>query len=158
MKLQNEQGIALIYSLFIITLISIFILGLFTQITNTTRQVSTMEQQMDAQLVAEMGITYFQKKIEGHQEELQMIANDNSNNLGSLEDEIIDIINKSELKIPVDGQQRWFEIELKENPKYDEDNNEITIKFTSKSGGKAYRKSKSVDGQIVLQLQSESEE
>jgi type II secretory pathway component PulK len=157
-QMKDEKGAALILTVLIITLLMVGIMALFTQITNTTRQISTMEQQIDAQLVAEMGVTYYQKVIKNHQNGIVTIVNENISDPQKLKREIKDFINDYKAEVLVDGDQRKFEIELKEDPEYDEESKEIIIKFTSTSNGQAFRKSKSIDGQIILQLQSESEE
>ncbi|MEC5421933.1 hypothetical protein QGM71_00305 [Virgibacillus sp. C22-A2] len=55
---RNEKGAALVLTMMIITLFLVFIMAQFTQIINTTRQVTTMEENIDARLIAGMGIDY----------------------------------------------------------------------------------------------------
>ncbi|WP_100012105.1 hypothetical protein [Lentibacillus sediminis] len=66
MKRQNNQtGSALVLTLMLMTLLMLFVLTLFFQVTNTTRQVAIMEEQLDAELIADMGIDFFRSKAEG---------------------------------------------------------------------------------------------
>ncbi len=65
-RLSNERGVALVLTLMMITLILLFVLTLLYQVTNTTRQVATMEENIDARLVAEMGVDYYQELVNGY--------------------------------------------------------------------------------------------
>lgn len=60
---KNEKGAALVLTLMIVTLFLLFILTQFYQVTNTTKQVTTMEKNINARNVAEMGIEYYFQKI-----------------------------------------------------------------------------------------------
>ncbi|RYG74915.1 hypothetical protein EU245_01675 [Lentibacillus lipolyticus] len=72
-KLKNEKGAALVLTLMIITLFLVFITVQFYQITNTTKQVSTTEKQIDARLIAEMGVDYYRGRVNNVNEGEQSI-------------------------------------------------------------------------------------
>jgi predicted PurR-regulated permease PerM len=63
-KLGNEHGAALVLTIMIITLILLFVLMLFTQVTNTARQVKTTEEHLIASHIAEMGVDYYQQLVQ----------------------------------------------------------------------------------------------
>jgi predicted PurR-regulated permease PerM len=63
-KLGNEHGAALVLTVMIITLILLFVLMLFTQVTNTARQVKTTEEHLIASHIAEMGVDYYQQLVQ----------------------------------------------------------------------------------------------
>ncbi|WHX27750.1 hypothetical protein QNH47_07820 [Virgibacillus halodenitrificans] len=87
--LKNSNGAALVLTLMIITLLLLFILTLFLQVTNTNKQVNRMEQQHDARLIAEMGVTYLRTALENFDQE-EEISNyleekvKEANNIGDL--------------------------------------------------------------------------
>ncbi|MYL57896.1 hypothetical protein GLW20_10285, partial [Virgibacillus halodenitrificans] len=87
--LKNSNGAALVLTLMIITLLLLFILTLFLQVTNTNKQVNRMEQQHDARLIAEMGVTYLRTALENFAQE-EEISNyleekvKEANNIGDL--------------------------------------------------------------------------
>ncbi|WP_010651156.1 hypothetical protein [Oceanobacillus massiliensis] len=62
-KYKNEDGAVLVLCLMIITLFLVFMLIMFTQTINTSRQVKAMESEIDAQMTAQMGVDYFQHWI-----------------------------------------------------------------------------------------------
>ncbi|ASK62962.1 hypothetical protein CFK37_12825 [Virgibacillus phasianinus] len=58
-RLNNEHGAALVLTLFIVTIMLLFILTLSYQVINTTKQVTTVEKNMDAEHLAKMGVEYY---------------------------------------------------------------------------------------------------
>ncbi|WP_067727538.1 hypothetical protein [Oceanobacillus damuensis] len=111
-KLRNEKGAALVLTIMMITLFLVFILGLFTQVTNTTKQVTTMEKQIDAQLIADMGVTYFQRLVEINQPLLEREINEDpdDDNLANVVDLFIDeLLNVEKQRVDVD-ENRTYEI------------------------------------------------
>ncbi|MGJ9457206.1 hypothetical protein [Oceanobacillus sp. CF4.6] len=152
---RNEKGAALVLTVMIITLFLVFILGLFTVVTNTTKQVTTMEKQIDAQLVAEMGVTYFQRLVEINQHLLEEKMNENPE-----EDELTnvvqlfidDLLSSVEQPVHVD-ENRTYEITFEG---YNED--EKSIHF--KSVGAVTDAEATSNGTIVINIteQDESEE
>ncbi|MEN1968220.1 hypothetical protein WMZ97_09115 [Lentibacillus sp. N15] len=62
-RFNNEKGAALILTVFIITIMLLFILTLFYQVQNTTKQVSTVSKQNNAENLAKMGVDYYYHKL-----------------------------------------------------------------------------------------------
>jgi hypothetical protein len=58
-NVNKETGATLVMTLMIITVILLFLLTLFYQITNTTKQVKKMEHITVSEQIAEMGIDYY---------------------------------------------------------------------------------------------------
>ncbi|SHF78879.1 hypothetical protein [Ornithinibacillus halophilus] len=61
---KNETGAALVLTIMIITLFLLFLMTLFFQITNTTKQITTIEENLVAEQIAEMGVDYYHAYIE----------------------------------------------------------------------------------------------
>lgn len=123
-KFREEKGAALVLTIMMITLFLVFILGLFTQVTSTTKQVTTMEKKIDAQLVAEMGVTYFQRLVEIKQD-LQGEKNKES----SEDDELANFIHFIKDELPINqriDKDRTFKITLDE--RCNEDKKSICFK------------------------------
>ncbi|WP_390360823.1 hypothetical protein [Virgibacillus byunsanensis] len=108
----------LVLTLMIITLFLTFILVQFTQITNTSRQVETMEKNIEARLIAEMGVDYYRKLVKSTVSET--VANSDDIILPDLrEQQILD-----------DKGNYKYEIS---NPEIVEESSEqVKISFTSK--------------------------
>lgn len=96
--IKSEKGAALILTIMIITLFFVFILVLFTQVTNTMKQVTTMEKKIDAQLMAEMGVDY-----------IEAVLNDFQTSDSKSLDDFIEEIPKSRVYMDSDNE-RYFEI------------------------------------------------
>ncbi|MBD1223925.1 hypothetical protein GLV94_03990 [Virgibacillus halodenitrificans] len=115
--LKNSNGAALVLTLMIITLLLLFILTLFLQVTNTNKQVNRMEQQHDARLIAEMGVTYLRTALENFDQE-EEISN-------YLEEKVKEANNIGDL-----GGGRHFTLEV-EIPEINEAASPIEITYTS---------------------------
>ncbi|MFC4022537.1 hypothetical protein ACFOUV_01735 [Oceanobacillus longus] len=152
---RNEKGAALVLTVMIITLFFVFILGLFTVVTNTTKQVTSMEKQIDAQLIAEMGVTYFQRLVEINQHLLEEEINehrDNADFTNVVQVFIDDLLNGIEQPVHVD-EYRTYEITVES---YNDD--EKSIHF--KSVGVVPDAEATSNGTIIINTseQDESEE
>lgn len=62
-RYSNERGAALVLTLLLTTLALLFLLTLFYQILNTTKQVDTMDENVRARHVAEMGLDYYEQLV-----------------------------------------------------------------------------------------------
>ncbi|WP_156291463.1 hypothetical protein [Oceanobacillus salinisoli] len=151
-KLKNERGFALVLTLMIISLLLLFVLSLFTQITNTTKQITTMEKHINAGNIADMGVIYFQKLVETNKEELESMLND-----GTFEQEDINSANDitefvNHVLIPQVGNNGT--IELDENHRfsinYAETNVDASNVITVHVTGEAYNQSDTAEGNIEL--------
>lgn len=117
-KLKNERGFVLVVTLMIVTLILLFILTQFYQITNTTKQVDTVEHSIEARLMAEMGIDYYRSQIDQFKNEKT----------------IYDFTNSLSKSVQVDQKGEFnFSISLKEITK---ENDVLTLEIVST--GKAF--------------------
>lgn len=127
---KNEKGMALVLTLFIVTLMLLFALTLFSQVINTTKQVTTIEKNIDARNVAEMGIEYYYQKIKHKHEQ------DTSKDI----QDIIELINKDQVSF----DNRSFELL---QVKIDEsDPNKINISCE----GTAFGQKVAVENEIML--------
>lgn len=129
-KFKNEQGAALVFTLMIVTLLLLFILTQFYQITNTTKQINTVEHTIDARLVAEMGIDYYRSQI------------DQFKNEESIRDYTADL----STSVTLDGN-REFSITLTELTQSDD---EIIIQI--ESTGNAFGKNKMIEDKLIIRL------
>lgn len=127
-KLKNEQGAALVLTLFIVTLMLLFALTLFYQVTNTTKQVTTVEKNIDARNIAEMGVEYYYQKIKYLYEQ------------GSTIEEIIEQIHDDD-RIVI-SEDRYFKLTAIDNA----NSNKISITCT----GTAFEKDVTVENEIKL--------
>lgn len=142
---KNEKGAALVLTLMIITLFLIYILAQFTQVTNTTKQVTTMEKQIDTQLIAEMGIDYYQQKIGKQKEGFQQILDDNDNQ--RLLEEIETFNSELQKEIRIDDD-RSFELTI--TPAMQKDN-KIVIEFSSK--GTSSKQTETIESSVVIDIE-----
>lgn len=135
-NLNNEKGAALVLTLMIITLFLVFIMGQFYQVTNTTKQVTTMEKQIDAHLMAEMGVDYF-----------HAFLNENYDQ----EDPLADFIEKNLpiTKIIDEEEQHQFEISIDDQTDYDS-------QITYISTGDAFGEEEAIEGTITINNNDES--
>ncbi|WP_249870868.1 hypothetical protein [Oceanobacillus saliphilus] len=144
--LRNEKGAALVLTIMIITLFLVFILGLFTVVTNTTKQVTTMEKQIDAQLIAEMGVTYFQRVVEKSKPELQEKIQNNPEEVDRIiETHTTTLIDSLDNPVTIDGDRRTFEITF-------EDYNEEERRISFHSIGTANNVKATANGTIVITI------
>ncbi|SET45073.1 hypothetical protein SAMN05216389_111151 [Oceanobacillus limi] len=129
-KLQNEHGAALVLTLSLITLLLLFIMTLFYQVSNTTKQIVIMEDNMDATNIAEMGIDYYQYHFEENRDLFQQVVDE-----GSIQDLISEINTLNDtlsgVKVIEDGN-RYFELVLPTlHYTSTDDLEEIVIEFDS---------------------------
>ncbi|MFZ3578207.1 hypothetical protein [Virgibacillus sp. DJP39] len=129
-RFKNEDGAALVVTLMIVTLLLLFILTQFYQVTNTTKQVDTVGHTIDARSIAEMGIDYYRSKI----------------NQFNDEQTIEDFLNGFPTRVEVDGNRR-FAIKQKNIKKTNEI---ITIHISST--GTAYGKNITIQDKLVINL------
>ncbi|MEN2765561.1 hypothetical protein [Ornithinibacillus xuwenensis] len=64
MNSNKESGATLVMTLLMITLVLLFILTLFYQILNTTKQITLTEKKLIAEQIAAMGIDYYHAYVE----------------------------------------------------------------------------------------------
>lgn len=62
-QLTNERGGAFVLTLMTMTVLLVFVSVLLTQSMTVTKQVHTTSKQIDARLIAEMGVTYYEATI-----------------------------------------------------------------------------------------------
>ncbi|WP_047985094.1 hypothetical protein [Ornithinibacillus californiensis] len=121
-KIGNEHGAALVLTVMIITLILLFVLMLFTQVTNTARQVKTTEEHLIASHIAEMGVDYYQ----------QLVQESVPNQVSSVEDIITFIPNPTgdslEKVLDDEGLYKFVIDDIT----IDDSEDPISIKFSSK--------------------------
>ncbi|MFB4166723.1 hypothetical protein [Virgibacillus sp. JSM 102003] len=139
---KSENGAALVLTLMIITLFFIFILTQFYQITNTTKQVTTMEKQIDARLVAEMGVDYYRDAVQNYVEDAGLTEPGD--------------VNIAEITLPQnpvkwDSGKRKFLIKDSYIKERTED--QLTVKFISV--GTALSKQKKIEDTIIITFESE---
>ncbi|WP_163971639.1 hypothetical protein [Oceanobacillus halotolerans] len=132
----NEKGFALVLTLMMITLMLTFVLVQFTQITNTTRQVATTEEQIDARLMAEMGVDYYRGLFDTFNQDEHSI------------EEFLDDLPRSVEKT-IDSRHQ-FQINLDEGEPNLDDN---TITYTST--GIAHDREHEIEDTITINIESE---
>ncbi|GAA0447685.1 hypothetical protein GCM10008983_27180 [Lentibacillus halophilus] len=135
-RLRNERGAALVLTLMMITLILLFVLTLLYQVTNTTRQITTMDENIDAHLVAEMGVDYYQTLVHERVK-------------GQAVEKVQDIDwPETPTNYPIDDN-RTFSIKIDQR---DNTNKEKTeIEFTSE--GKAHGRTETIEQSITITLE-----
>lgn len=140
-KYKNEQGAALILTMFIITILLLFTSAQLFQVTNTRKQVNTMEKSIMAQHMAEMGVDYYRALLDSIEE--------GADDFESLEDfakELpTDKITRS-IDSNINNGNRSYEVTITEPYQYESDI--VTIHFTSK--GKAYGVEKTIKSTITI--------
>ncbi|GAQ19429.1 type II secretory pathway, component PulK [Oceanobacillus picturae] len=108
MNLKGERGAALVLTLLMITLLLLFVTLLSGQVIQTTKQVTTTEKRIDAELVSQMGIDYVQSVLDTYEyNEVQDVMDYLSTKL----DEYLQI-SKTGNPILILDEARQFEIEL----------------------------------------------
>ncbi|CDO01627.1 hypothetical protein BN988_00062 [Oceanobacillus picturae] len=108
MNLKGERGAALVLTLLMITLLLLFVTMLSGQVIQTTKQVTTTEKRIDAELVSQMGIDYVQSVLDTYEyNEVQDVMDYLSTKL----DEYLQI-SKTRNPILILDEARQFEIEL----------------------------------------------
>lgn len=127
-KFRSEQGATLVLTLFIVTLMLLFVLTLFYQVTNTTKQVTTIEKNIDARNIAEMGVEYYYQKIKYLYEQGVTIEEI----IGQIRDE----------KPVVISENRFFELTSIDNA----NSNKISISCT----GTSFEKTVTEKNEIML--------
>lgn len=139
---KSEKGAALILTLMIITLFFIFILTQFYQITNTTKQVTTMEKQIDARLVAEMGVDYYRDVVQKYIDDAELTEPGD--------------VNIAEITLPQNpvkwdsGNHKFF---IKDSYIEEKTEDQVTVKFTSV--GTVHSKEKKIEDTIIITFESE---
>ncbi|MBP1947789.1 hypothetical protein [Virgibacillus litoralis] len=139
---KSEKGAALVLTLMIITLFLVFILTQSYQITNTTRQVTTMEKQIDARLIAEMGVDYYRSFVQNYIEGEGITKPDNV---------YITEINLPQNPVKLDSKDHKFSIQDSHIEEQTEE--KVMIKFSSI--GTAYNKEKEIEDTIIITFESE---
>ncbi|WP_164668371.1 hypothetical protein [Virgibacillus doumboii] len=141
-RLSGERGAALVMTLFIIILLMLSVLTLFYMVTNTTKQVTTMEKNIQAEHMADMGIDYVRTLVDNYEH----------NEKSSLEDYLINELPAE--KVLIDSSNRFLKIVLPpEGINIDENSNE-PIEFTYTSIGTAFGKEKKIEDTIEITFES----
>ncbi|WP_099158764.1 hypothetical protein [Virgibacillus ndiopensis] len=156
-KFKNETGAALVLTMLIITIFLIFVTVQVTQAVNSTKQVTTMEKKIDAELVAKMGVDYFQQLIVNNQTELTSIIDNNTDNKRLLEQEINGFIHQlrydalNNKPFEIDRNNRTFEI-IDIHVVVNRDNSSVTVTF--ESIGKAFEANNTAKGEVKIKIES----
>lgn len=142
-RLQNERGAALVFTLMLVTLLMLLVMTQFSLTAGTATQVSKTETNIDAKLIADMGIEYYYHLVKEEYERQQPI------------DSFQDFVNQLPAAIPETrvGQHRTFRIEqVRTEPVMITDETEqITIYY--RSTGNAYDSSETENGKITITLE-----
>ncbi len=139
---KSEKGAALVLTLMIITLFFIFILTQFYQITNTTKQVTTMEKQIDARLVAEMGVDYFRDAVQRY-----------IDNAGLTEPGDVSIAEITLPQNPVTWDSGNHKFLIKDSYIEEKTEDQVTVKLISV--GTAHSKEQKIEDTIIITFESE---
>ncbi|OZU89721.1 hypothetical protein CIL03_00850 [Virgibacillus indicus] len=156
-KFNNEQGAALVITLFIVTILLLLVLSLFYQVTNTTKQITATEENMGAIQIAEMGIVYYEQVIEAEKQHLEQVLNENG------EDALLDELNRinNSLKEKVnfnDSKNRFFKLSIDTNsPRIETSDSQSKIIIKFNSIGKVSSREKMVDSEIVINIEGQLE-
>lgn len=142
-KLRGEQGAALVVTMFIITIMLLFVSAQLFQVTNTRKQVSTMEKKIMAEHMAEMGIDYYRALIQNIEQNPSQSREDYLRKIKNIPDNIL------EKQIITSGSQgnRSYEIEVTE---VKDESDQIVIEFISI--GTAYLAEKRLQSTIVISI------
>lgn len=108
MNLKGERGAALVLTLLMITLLLLFVTMLSGQVIQTTKQVTTTEKRIDAELVSQMGLSYVQAVLDTYEYNEEQDAMDY---LSTKLDEYLQISNTGNPLLVLD-EARQFEIDL----------------------------------------------
>ncbi|MGP4108306.1 hypothetical protein [Virgibacillus sp. L01] len=141
---KSENGAALVLTLMIITLFFIFILTQFYQITNTTKQVTTMEKQIDARLAAEMGSDYYRDVVKKYIDDTDTGVEEPGD------------VNIAEIILPQNpviwdsGNHKFL---IKESYIEERTEDQVTVKFISV--GTAHNKEMKIEETIIITFESE---
>lgn len=136
----NERGAALILTLLLTTLALLFILTLFYQILNTTKQVDTMDDNVRARHVAEMGLDYYE----------QIVHQLSAASYTSVE-EFITLMPKNQ-SVTIDSDRSFKVTQQKVDTS---DSDQIVIHF--KSEGIAFERNVTKESKIRVHVQIERE-
>lgn len=136
-ELKNEHGAALVLTLFIVTLLLLFVLTLFYQVNNATKQVTTMEKNIDARNLADMGTAYIYCVLDLYNNQY-------------MEEELKTIFEKEFVgskKVEIDPSNRWYQI------KVDLQNYPTSINYTTK--GVSFGKVVEMEDVIIINNEAE---
>ncbi|MFC4556686.1 hypothetical protein ACFO3D_00510 [Virgibacillus kekensis] len=142
-NLKSERGAVLVVTLMVITLLMLFILAQFSQVSNTTKQVATMEENIDAQLIADMGVEYYYQLV--------MNYHDKQRPVSSLKD-FVAHLPENVPEVAIDNNHSFKITQLQTEPEViTNETATITIIYTSE--GKAFRAVETKEGQITINLE-----
>lgn len=146
---KNEEGATLILSVMCLTLILLSIAVLVPQITTTAKQVKTMEDNLDARNLAQMGIVYHQRFIQTNTGELEQLIRTHRKDSGKLQQEIrmFNLSGAHRDAVHVDPDRSFQIISI---PSISIEQDRITIEFEIE--GRAYRKKAAEIGKIEVNL------
>ena len=146
---KSEDGAALILTVMCLTLILLSIAVLVPQITTTAKQVKTMEENLDARNLAQMGIVYHQRFIQKNIEELERMIRTYKKDAGMLQQEIrmFNLSGPHRDPVHVDADRSFQIISI---PSITIDQDRITIEFEIE--GRAYQKKAEEIGEIEVNL------
>jgi len=139
-KYNDEQGMALVLTLAFIVIIMLFSLALIFQVTNTSKQVSTMEKNIEARHMAEMGVDYYSQFIRSKKDSLETF------NKTDLKSKIYVLSKKFDDPINIENDKRNFEIRIDDIFSSEED--KWIIPFTST--GTAFGKTATIDSELII--------
>lgn len=139
-RYSNERGAAFVLTILLITLALLFLMTLFYQILNTTKQVDTMGENVQARHIAEMGLDYYE----------QMITKLSSTSYSSINEFVSQIPNDQTVNIDAD---RSFKVTQQ---RIDTSNSEqIVIYFNSE--GMAFQRDITLESKMTVRVQIERE-
>lgn len=144
-KYKNEEGAALILTMFIITILLLFVSAQLFQVTNTRKQVNTMEKSIMVGHMAEMGVDYYRSFVKNiEQDPSEPLTKYVANLKSALNKEIKQLVSSSS-----NGDDRSYGI-ITDNVDTEVTDNEIIIEFTSI--GKAYDMEKKIESTITISV------
>lgn len=137
---NNEKGAAIVMTVMVITIILLFVMTLFYQITNTTKQVQKEKNITVAEQIAAMGVDYY-----------QTYSNEHLPTVFETEDEVRlpDIVIGEKFKLDEEGNYEfWF----KEHSLKRISESEMNISFISV--GEANGEIREIESAIIIHIES----
>ncbi|MFD1171296.1 hypothetical protein [Oceanobacillus picturae] len=126
MNLKGEKGAVLVLTLLMVTLIILFITALTGQVIQTTKQVTTMEKRIDAELVLQMGIDYVQAVLDAYE------YNEEQDAMEYLEEKLgehLQTVDNGNTQLKLDDERK-FEINLPDPLPAVKEGEDIEVTYT----------------------------
>lgn len=145
-KYRNEQGVALVLTMFIITILLLFISAQFFQVTNTRQQVSTMEKHIMAEHMAEMGVDYYRALIESIEHDATDQIKEYITKIKTVKE---DVLHQTITSTEKQGNRSYLIDKITISEPSDESG---AIEISFNSTGTAYEKSKTINSTITINI------